>query len=216
MLRRELNEEGKYSRLQFAIKYCSMPVSYWDCVCFLDEARFCFDDNGLVSLHKGSERVNILNSVPVCASLGFSVPNVITKIKGRIDTEQYISFLNTCVYPSAVEKFSKESPILLIHDHYPVHTATAVRKWLQNRSNIAVLTDWPRNFGDLMPLVNTWKIIVEKVNESPVTISSTSVLWDEVFKIWSNVVDKEYVDSITKSVSHKLKEVVKCHGGWTD
>ncbi|KAK4028861.1 hypothetical protein OUZ56_021880 [Daphnia magna] len=80
MLRRELNEEGKQLRLQFAIKYGSMPFSYWESVCFSDETRFRFDQNGYVTLHEGSERLKILNSVPVWASLGLSVPNVIKKM----------------------------------------------------------------------------------------------------------------------------------------
>ncbi|KZS03684.1 Uncharacterized protein APZ42_033532 [Daphnia magna] len=63
----------------------------------------------------------------------------------------------------AIKIFSNVSPLMVIHDHYPVHTARAVKHWLENKSNILVLDEWPRNFEDLMPLENFGELLKQKL-----------------------------------------------------
>lgn len=103
---------------------------------------------------------------------------------------------------------------MIIHDHYPVHTSMAVKNWFKNKSNVVVFGDWPRNFGDLMPLEQVWKLLAQKINECPVSISSTSQLSEELCTIWSNEIDQEYVQQVMHDIPNKLRDVVNCSGDW--
>lgn len=173
-----------------------------------------YNEEGIVSLHQGTERLNIQNSVPIWATFGSSVPNVVQEIDGRINTNSYIGFLQTFVYPTAMDQFSNVSPLIVIHDHYPVHTARAVKHWLKKKSNILVLDEWPRNFGDLMPFEKVWRIIAAKINERKIPIASNTQLWNELSIMWSDEVNEEFVSQELKAFPTKLNDVVKNSVDW--
>ncbi|KAK4003513.1 hypothetical protein OUZ56_005272 [Daphnia magna] len=73
-----------------------------------------YNEEGIVSLHQGTERLNIQNSVPIWATFGSSVPNVVQEIDGRINTNSYIGFLQTFVYPTAMDQFSNMSGLEIL------------------------------------------------------------------------------------------------------
>jgi len=116
-----------------------------------------FNGSGEISLYTGAHNVNIPNSVCVWGCLSVKGKNVLKKLEGRLDSRQYMKVLDQNVVP-----FCQDNP--LIHDHYPVHTAQAVRKFLKSRG-VAVLEDWPKKSGDIMPLETVWLHIIHKLNE---------------------------------------------------
>ncbi len=98
------------------------------------------------------------------------------ELDGRLDSGQYIEVLHENVVP-----FCQDSP--LIHDHYPVHTAQAVRKFLQS-DGVAVIEDWPKKSGDIMPLETVWFHLIDKLNEFNILAFDKAGLWSELSQLW--------------------------------
>lgn len=82
---------------------------------------------------KDLTRKSIHNSFQVVSSLSFSDPNVIQKKNDRMNTTNYLEFSKIVMYPVAANNFSSYSPMLFVHDYYPVHTAKAVQTWLKSK-----------------------------------------------------------------------------------
>lgn len=174
-----------------------------------------YDGTGRVNLHEGSQRNNIANSVPVISSFGFNVPNIIKKIDGRTNTTNYLEFLKTVVSPVADNNFSTYSPMMFVHDYYPVHTSNAVQSWLRSKENI-VLHEWPRSFGDVLPIECVWKLMIEKMSERQVRILSNEDLWREIQTTWSLVTTDDYVVESIENIPNQLQAIVNNNGEWTD
>lgn len=98
---------------------------------------------------------------------------------------------------------------MVIHDYYPVHTSIAVKSSFKNKLNIVFLDDWPRKFGDLMPLEKVWGHLVSKINGLDVPISTKSQLWEELSNIWSNEINQQFVEQLVNNIPNELRNVVQ-------
>lgn len=110
-----VSESQRKERLSFATAYKDKPAFFgltaWSflmnndlCKSFLlslhlthilnDIYIFSLNRDGTVTRHIGSESVIIPNSTPVWVCIGGASPNFIRKINSRLNTKQYISYLN--------------------------------------------------------------------------------------------------------------------------
>ena len=78
-----------------------------------------FDEDGLISMATGSEKTNIPRSVLVVGCISQCGINLIKKVDGRIDSEQFGDFLKT-ISLTAVEKF-EGSQYPLVFDRIYIH-----------------------------------------------------------------------------------------------
>ena len=96
-----------------------------------------------MSLYWGTEHKSVPDSVMFVGSIcgQQSSLRMLKKVEGRLNTSQYIAFL---------EKFFSEShgSFSFLHDHYPVHHAIAVRNWFSKHPQFHVLPVPPKS-GDL-------------------------------------------------------------------
>ena len=218
--------ETKLLRKQFAQKYlCSEELLIQ--ALYVDEQRFwyvkgkcfsiyisvihyilyiySFDSNGKITFHSGSHTMSVKNSVAVWSCIGVNcVPNVLKKLDGRLDTNQYKKLLNAHVFPyCSGRKF--------IHDYFPVHTAKAVKEFISS-NGIQAFEDWPKNSGDLMPLEAVWRQLLKKVDGK--FVFNENDLWHELCDSWDAMdLEGNLVDSI-HTLPNRLRHVVKHDGDW--
>lgn len=169
-----------------------------------------YDEDGIVSLYRGSERLNMKNSVPVWGSLSRFGPQLIEKINGRIDTKQYITFLK-----KVMKENEAKTPFNFVHDRYPVHRAKAVMEFFFENVGKIQPIPWPADFGDLMPLELVWEEIAEKMINKRGKISSEDFLWAEISRCWSELFQEEfYIGGLTYRIPSLLNKVFMNHGDW--
>jgi hypothetical protein len=140
-----------------------------------------------------------------CLSSG-SCKNILKKLEGRLDTKQYKELLSENVVP-----FYQGSPF--VHDFFPVHTAVSVREFLKCNS-IAVLNDWPKKSGDIMPLETVWLYIVDKLKDSNILAFDTDSLWSELLQLWSKLSVDGYFCQIISKMPQRLQKLIDRDGNW--
>lgn len=129
------------------------------------------------------------------------------ELEGRLDSRQYMKVLNENVVP-----FCQDSP--LIHDHYPVHTAQAVRMFLESHG-VAVLEDWPKKSGDIMPLETVWLHVIDKLNEFNNLAFDKAGLWSELSQLWQSLSLDGYFTQLISDMPERLQNIIHKDGAWT-
>jgi hypothetical protein len=164
----------------------------------------------MVKLYRGSERLNILKKVPIWGSLSRFGPYLIERIHGRIDTTQYLCFIQ-----KVVSRNGCNTPINFVHDRYPVHRAKVVMQWFRDNKKKIELIPWPADFGDLMPLELVWEEIAEMINNKGNGVSSEEELWQEINRCWSELFSEQfYIGGLTYRIPFLLKKIFNNHGDW--
>ena len=168
---------------------------------------YSFNGSGEILLYTGSHYVDIPNSVCVWGCLSVKCKSVLKKLDGRLDTRQYMEVLHENVVPFC--QYSR-----LIHDHYPVHTAQAVRKFLKSHG-VAVVEDWPKKSGDIMPLETVWLHIINKLNESNILAFDKAGLWSELCQLWQSLDLDGYFTQLISDMPERLQNIIRKDGAWT-
>lgn len=160
-------------------------------------------------MHFGSHRPNITNSVAVwgcISSVSNNGQNVLKKIDGRLDTKQVKDKLDSYV----VERCKKYP---YIHDHFPVHTSLAVKQIIFSKS-ICVLSDWPKQSGDLMPLENVWIHMAQTLKDRDIVALDTDSLLFELSALWKRLCADGYFSDVIQGMPQRLREVIVQDGNW--
>ncbi|KAK4037557.1 hypothetical protein OUZ56_029589 [Daphnia magna] len=176
---------------------------------FGDEQRFVFNDSGEISLHFGSHRSNISNSVAVwgcLSSVSNNGQNILKKIDGRLDTKHYKDMLDHYVV-----EYCKNYPY--IHDHFPVHTSLTIKQFISSKS-IYVLCDWPKQSGDLMLLENVWIHMAQTFKDRDIVAFDTDSLWIELSALWKKLCVDGYFSDVIQGMPQRLREVIVKDGNW--
>ena len=155
----------------------------------------------------GSHFARTPNTVPVwgCVS-ACDGTSVLKRLDGRLDTKQYKELLAEFVLPIS----SSRRPF--VHDHFPVHHARAVIDWL-NKNSITVM-DCPKLSGDIMPLEEIWKNVVQELNAQTAIVSNTEQMWAELSEIWPSLCTNSYVNDLIDEIPRKLEMIIKNDGDW--
>lgn len=59
-----------------------------------------------------------------------------------------------------------------------------------------VILDWPKSFGDVMPVETVWLKMITKFTHENVTATRKEGLWREVSMMWQKVCHVEYVHQL--------------------
>jgi len=74
------------------------------------------------------------------------------------------------------------------------------------------ILEWPKSFGDIMPLETVWLEMMNQFTKAGVTTNTEEGLWREVSGMWQKVCHVEYVHKLISQIPLKLKNVNDCHG----
>jgi transposase len=77
--------------------------------------------------------------------------------RGEHSARSYIATLEQCLLPIYDHR------TVLMHDNASIHTANAVRRWLEE--NEIELIDWHANSPDLNPIKHLWFFLKNKLHE---------------------------------------------------
>ncbi|EFX68916.1 hypothetical protein DAPPUDRAFT_114148 [Daphnia pulex] len=112
-----------------------------------------------------------------CACLGHdSSPaqeSAICRVKGKFDSNHYKNILRQYVLPLCLSE-----RIGLVHDWFPVHRSKAVNEFLGEHKSSIFVVDWPKSFGDIMPLEQLWLEMSLKFTEENAKLALWAV-WRE-------------------------------------
>ncbi|KAI9560588.1 hypothetical protein GHT06_011536 [Daphnia sinensis] len=146
MYRPKITTEMRDHRVSGAKNCLRNMDKYKNSVVYSDTQNFTYDEKGKISLYFGSERESS-NTVMVWGSISSSSPMASScRVTGKFDSSKYKDIL------------------------YPVHRSKAEVEFLSQHNSISVL-EWPRYFGDVMPLEQVWLQInyLKKCNQSSTT-----------------------------------------------
>jgi hypothetical protein len=83
-----------------------------------------------------------------------------------------------------------------------------VRKFLKSHG-VAVLEDWPKKSGDIMPLETVWLHIIDKLNECKILAFDKAGLWSQLFQLWQNLsLDPTFWPN-------RFQDIIDKDGAWT-
>jgi hypothetical protein len=91
-----------------------------------------------------------------------------------------------------------------------------MKKFYSEKRNDLILLDWPRCFGDIMPVEWLWKVMINELNEKQIKVFSEQRLWEEIFKVWQKVCTKDFVFSLLNNITVNLERVVNNQGDYVD
>lgn len=93
-----------------------------------------------------------------------------------------------------------------------------MKKFYSENRNDLILLDWPRCFGDIMPVEWLWKVMINELNEKQIKVFSEQRLWEEIFKVWQKVCTKDFLcfQSSKQHYTVNLERVVKNQGDYVD
>jgi hypothetical protein len=63
-----------------------------------------------------------------------------------------------------------------------------MKKYYSEHKNALILLDWPRCFGDVMPVESLWKQMLNNLTENKIKVFSENKLWEEIYKVWHKFV----------------------------
>lgn len=123
------------------------------------------------------------------------------------DTTQYREILKSIEAKTSTK-------VVFIHDHHPVHRASAIQSWIRQHPKLEVLPV-PTQSGDLNVMENVWKLLVKKVNEKYSPCNSPEKLQRAVFEVWNEIVNNErYIESLFDSIPFRLTSVIESRGDY--
>jgi hypothetical protein len=99
---------------------------------------------------------------------------------------------------------------------FPVHYSTAMKKYYGEHKNALILLDWPRCFGDVMPVESLWKQMLDELTENKIKVVSENKLWEEIHKVWHKICTADFVLRRLNHISVSLEQVVNNQGAYVD
>jgi len=134
--------------------------------------------------------------------------------RGGYSARSYIATLEQGLLPVYDHR------ITFMHDNASIHTANAVRRWLEE--NEIELIDWPANSPDLNPIEHLWFFLKNKLHE----LYPESDDWDlskpeikdkmaQVLPECWQAIDERVFQRLAMTMRRRIKAVIKAHGWYT-
>lgn len=213
-----LSETHKLNRKVFAREHVQWTAE-WLRVLFTDEKKFNLDgpDGWAYYYHDLRKEEMVFSkrqagggSVMIWAGIGFHCKTDIAFITGRMNSNDYISLLDTQL-PAYLEK-NPSQDFILQQDNAPSHTSKAVKGYLQSR-NIEVIP-WPARSPDLNIIENVWGQLARAVYKDCRQFQNIEELKKVIEEEW-NKLPQEYIANMFHSLPNRMIAVLEKDGGFT-
>ena len=225
MIRRSLKKSeficrrNRIKRIRFAKTYMNWTADDWKKVIFSDESQFVIEDPKRIKLWKKSgEKYNYHQHYTTSTQKSLRVMvwgcitgdgiGSLTPVKGTINSQKYVSVLESNVIPVISEKYNWQS-FLIMEDNAPPHTAANTQKYLED-SRVPKI-DWPPQSPDLNPIENVWLRMKKEITKRKKAYKSVDDIMATVKHVWDSL-PSETISSLYKSMPDRLKEVIKMKG----
>jgi hypothetical protein len=70
---------------------------------------------------------------------------------------------------------------------------------------VAVIEDWPKKSGDIMPLETVWFHLIDKLNEFNILAFDKAGLWSELSQLWQSLDVDGYFTQLISDMPERLK-----------
>ncbi|KAI1004026.1 hypothetical protein K3495_g4183 [Podosphaera aphanis] len=136
---------------------------------------------------------------------------------GRMNSEQLIGILNTCLVLTVDEIASKlfsnaRNNVVFQQDNDAKHTSRATKNWLATTgiNTMKRPSKWP----DLNPNEHLWCLVKRRLGESPETPKNMHKLMERVDDVWQNI-HEDSCRTLIESMPSRVLAVKKEKGGHT-
>ncbi|KAI9559526.1 hypothetical protein GHT06_013523 [Daphnia sinensis] len=106
-------------------------------------------------------------------------------------------------------------PNQIIHDYFPVHWPLSVKEYMKS-NHIAVLPDWPRKSGDLMPLEDVWREIITRFETTGTLANNLNELWIAICQVFNDMNAEGYFSDVILGIPQKLRKMIENDGDWVN
>ena len=202
-------------------KWCTArarkTLSFWKRWIFTDESMVELGKEGKIRVwRKTDEKFNHNHcwskeqkkiKLMIWGGITYSGIRVLVPISGTLDSFGYMKILSDNL-PTLIRGVVGVSAVLQ-QDNAPVHTARAVRTFLQQNS--VNTTIWPAQSPDLNIIENVWKMVKERIWKESAVIKTKQELWEVVQKHWLDL-DSKIFKKLYNSIPKRLKTVIRMKG----
>lgn len=211
----------RQKRLEFALKYKDMPMSFWKKVLFSDESKFNLvaSDGAQKVWRKQGEAFKLScmrgtvkfggGNVMVWGSMSWAGAGNLAFITDKMDSAQYVAILKSNLKAST-RKLRMGSQFIFQQDNDPKHTSILAQKYLQENS--IEMLQWPSQSPDLNPIEHLWSILENKIGARSCKTKEELII--KIRESWMSITQNE-TKKLVESMPNRLLEVIKAKGGPT-
>ena len=140
----------------------------------------------------------------------------LVRVENTMDRWKYLDILQNLMIPSALRLVGPD--FVFQQDNAPVHTALAVKSFLQNPQDYGypfgnfTTLEWPAQSPDLSPIENLWEMMDLEVHSRP--IHSIGDLFDCIVTAWEHF-QQDVCRKLVDTMQNRLREVIQRRGGHT-
>ncbi|KAI1002514.1 hypothetical protein K3495_g5689 [Podosphaera aphanis] len=140
-----------------------------------------------------------------------------SRVVGRMNSEQLIGILTTCLAPTVDEIASKlfshaRNTVVFQQDNDPKHTSRAAKNWLATTGINPM--KWSSQSSDLNPIEHLRCLVKRRLGEYPETPKSMHELMKRVDDVWQNI-PEDSCRTLIESMPSRVLAVKKAKGGHT-
>lgn len=224
-----LSKAHKRARLHWALEHESWTIEDWKRVIWSDETKINrLNSDGIKyawSRYPSSYPAEVVEetlkfgggSVMIWGCMSWFGAGGMSRVVGRMNSEQLIGILNTCLVPTVDEIASKlfsnaRNNVVLQQDNDPKHTSRATKNWLAT-TGINTMK-WPSQSPDLNPIEHLWCLVKRRLGENPETPKSMHELMGRIDDVWQNI-HEDSCRTLIESMPSRVLAVKKAKGGHT-
>ena len=78
------------------------------------------------------------------------------------------------------------------------------------------MLDWPKSFGDVMPLEIVWKKMGDEFSKGNIKATDEKSLWREIELMWQTLCKDVFIVQLIKDIPSKLSKIKQCGGVYYD